>query len=121
MINENLLLFIIFLILFVLFYITNILLKKNIEKYGVYCGRYNLNSTTAQSQCNQDSECKWNTYNSRDKTTSGWCGQNPISTGDVTPKDSLYNEVSSFLNTLLNPTTVVNNIKTPLSSFSINI
>jgi hypothetical protein len=117
MINENLLLFIIFLVLFVLFYISNILLKKNIEKYGDYCGQYNLASAgLAKSQCDQNKECKWNSYDTHNSSTpSGWCGQNPISTGDISPTSSTYDQVSALFHTLFNPTTVVNNITIPLS------
>jgi hypothetical protein len=117
MINENLLLLIIFLILFVLFYIANILFKKNIEKYGVYCGRYNLASAgTAKSQCEQDKECKWNVYNVRGSNTpSGWCGQNPTSTGDVSAGGTLYDQFSDLFHTYLNPTVIINNVRVPLS------
>jgi hypothetical protein len=77
MIKENLLL-VIFLIILLLFYFLNNFLKKNIENYGIYCGRYNIitNNNIAKTKCTSDLECIWNNYIARDGTSSGWCGQN---------------------------------------------
>jgi hypothetical protein len=78
MIYKNLFLIIIVLILvvLVLFYFLNIILKDNIENYGIYCGRYNTDKSTAQRYCLYDNECKWNDYKAQDGTSAGWCGQN---------------------------------------------
>lgn len=76
MIDGNLVLVIIFLIILVFFYFLNKFLNKNIEKYGTYCGRYNLDKNTAEKFCRADVECIWNT------SLSGWCTQNPSTTGD---------------------------------------
>ena len=105
MIDENLFLIIIFLIILVIFYFLNIILKKNIEKYGIYCGRYNLDKPTAEKFCKGDNECLWNNYKARDGTPAGWCGQNPSTLGngvlaptDVVPK----NEVVDFYKSVFN-------------------
>jgi len=82
MLNENLFLLIIFLIILVLFYFLNKILNKNIEKYGTYCGRYNIDKSTAQKYCTNDVECIWNNYTAQDGTSAGWCGQNPSTSGD---------------------------------------
>ena len=62
---------IIFLILLILFMCVNICFKKDIEKYGVYCGRYK-----EESKCSNDTECKWNLYTSVSGDVSGWCNVN---------------------------------------------
>lgn len=62
---------IIFLILLILFMCINMFFKRNIEKYGVYCGKYK-----EQSSCSNDSECTWNPYTSVSGDVSGWCGVN---------------------------------------------
>ena len=105
MIDENLYLVIIFFILLVLFYFLNKILKKNIEKYGTYCGRYNLDKGTAQKYCSNDIECKWNDYTAQDGTKAGWCGQNPSSSGDGkidAPETPKTNEVINFYESILN-------------------
>lgn len=66
-----------FVTIFALCFFINIYLKKNIEAYGIYCGRYNINKSTAQARCNADKQCAWNNYTSQDGTSNGWCGQNP--------------------------------------------
>jgi hypothetical protein len=73
-----LILFALFILIFLIFLFINIIIKKkNIEKYGIYCGRYNINQTTAETKCKADNECAWNNYTAQDKTQHGWCGQNP--------------------------------------------
>jgi len=72
-------LIIVFLIILLLFICINLCLNDNIEKYGIYCGRYNINTTTAQTNCMNDSECMWNIYTPVTGSASGWCGQNPNS------------------------------------------
>ena len=47
------------------------------EKFGVYCGSYNLDTTgSAQTLCKGNSECQWNSYTTKDGTITGWCGEN---------------------------------------------
>lgn len=75
----DLILFIIILIILILFYIINIILKKNIEKYGIYCGRYNLKPKTAEALCKKDNNCSWNTYNDTSSgTKNNWCSDKPL-------------------------------------------
>ena len=104
MIDENLVLVIIFLIILVFFYFLNKFLTKNIEKYGTYCGRYNIDKSTAQKYCSSDVECIWNDYKAQDGTSAGWCGQNPSITGDgkITKYKPLNsNEVFDFYKSIL--------------------
>jgi len=103
MIDENLFLVIILLIL-VFFYFLNNFLNKNIEKYGTYCGRYNIDKSTAQTYCSNDVECIWNNYKAKDGTSAGWCGQNPSITGDgkiTISKPAKSNEVLDFYKSIL--------------------
>jgi hypothetical protein len=65
------------LIIILIFYFFNKILDKDIENYGVYCGRYNLDKGTAQQYCLGDTECTWNNYTTQDGTLTGWCTQNP--------------------------------------------
>ena len=81
-INFNFLFFLIFLIFLIIItiYISiNILLRKEIESYGIYCGSYNINKSTAKQNCSKDFECIWNNYKTVDGSSSGWCGQNSVS------------------------------------------
>jgi hypothetical protein len=80
--NQDLYLIIIFLIILIIFYFFNIILNKNIEKYGIYCGRYNLDTdlSLAQTNCTNDPECLWNNYISVGGKSAGWCGQNVSTT-----------------------------------------
>jgi hypothetical protein len=82
MLNENLFLVIIFLIILVLFYFLNKILNKNIEKYGTYCGRYNIDKTTAEKYCRNDVECLWNNYKAQNGDSAGWCGQSASKLGN---------------------------------------
>ena len=45
-------------------------LKKNIEPYGIYCGKY-----MSSSDCSNDSNCQWNSSIGK-----GWCDIAPPST-----------------------------------------
>ena len=67
----------IFLTIIILFLLFNMYFKKNIENYGVYCGTYNLNPSTAQRNCSNDIECIWNNYTTANGKSAGWCGQHP--------------------------------------------
>ena len=78
--NSKFLSIILIFITIAIFTLLNILLKsKNIkENYGVYCGRYNLNASSAQKYCNADVECKWNmTIDPNTGLANNWCSQNP--------------------------------------------
>ena len=104
MIDENLVLLIIFLIILTFFYFLNKILNKNIEKYGTYCGRYNIDKSTAQKYCTNDVECKWNNYKTQDGTDAGWCGQNPstLGNGKIAPSTPVKsNEVVDFYKSIL--------------------
>jgi hypothetical protein len=114
MFNENLCLVVIFLTIFVLFYFLNIFFTPNIENYGTYCGRYNLDRQTALTKCKGDNECKWNKYSnkfknslgsiSNDSDTNGWCGQNKFDHKILTLNSVMddVNKVPKFLNTIFN-------------------
>jgi len=107
MIDENLVLLIIFLIILTFFYFLNKILNKNIEKYGTYCGRYNIDKSTAQKYCTNDIECIWNNYKAKDGTSAGWCGQNPSTTGDAkftAPEPAKKNEFINFYSSIFNGT-----------------
>lgn len=60
--------FIIILILIIVYYWH--LHNSVTESFGVYCGRYNMDKTNAQINCNADKECIW-----RDNL-GGWCDEN---------------------------------------------
>jgi hypothetical protein len=64
-----------FLIIYIIFYFLNIFLNKTMENYGIYCGRYNINKSTAQINCNADSECRWVPYTSKNGVQAGWCDE----------------------------------------------
>lgn len=64
-----------FIVIYILFYFLNIYFNKTKEHYGIYCGRYNINKSSAQTNCNADSECAWNPYTAKNGTVTGWCGQ----------------------------------------------
>jgi hypothetical protein len=75
--SEYIYLVIILIILITLFFCINFYLKKNIEGYGIYCGRYNIDKSSDIRRCKADNQCKWNEYKSRTGIPAGWCGQNP--------------------------------------------
>jgi hypothetical protein len=52
------------------------MIKKGYEYFGVYCGRYNLNSKTAKKNCSSDSECMWKNYTDSEGRETEWCTQN---------------------------------------------
>ena len=72
--DSLILFFTIFLVILFLFVIVNITIFKNVEKYGIYCGRYNMNKKTAKEYCKADYNCQWNSY--KDPATNirnSWC------------------------------------------------
>jgi len=75
--SEYIYLIIALVIIIILFFGINMLLKKNIERYGIYCGRYNIDKSSARRRCKGDIECTWNEYTSRTGIPAGWCGQSP--------------------------------------------
>lgn len=88
---NNLILFlIIFLIILFLFFIMNMILKRNVENYGIFCGRYNFEPTKkAMKKCKKDFNCTWKSYTD---TSSGlinsWCTNTPSSTLKLEPNIS---------------------------------
>ena len=85
--------FIIIIILF-LFILINFLLKKK-EKFGVYCGRYNLNKGDAEKNCKGDDECYWFTSTDLSKNKNGWCGQNPEGAAKPKKYNLFLNDIST--------------------------
>ena len=75
--SEYIYLIVVLIIIIILFFSVNFYLKKNIEGYGIYCGRYNIDKETALRRCKADIQCKWNEYYSKNGVPAGWCGQNP--------------------------------------------
>jgi len=100
--NLDLYLIIIFVIILIIFYFFNRILNKEIEKYGIYCGRYNLNKGTALQNCNNDSECLWNNYTSLAGIPAGWCGQNIPPPPPPTPPITYTSEEDDTLNSFFN-------------------
>jgi len=93
---------IIFIIILVLFIFINMLLKKSIESFGRYCGKYGLNSNTAKIACSEDSNCEWKPYtNSQTGEKSGWCDVAP---SQYKPAEdlSLYNIINSAQKLIVN-------------------
>jgi hypothetical protein len=77
MFNNYLIKISLFLIIFlILFLINKYAFQQKKENFGVYCGSYNLesSSSSAQSDCVGNSECQWNPYTSKSGTVGGWCG-----------------------------------------------
>jgi hypothetical protein len=94
---------IIFIITLVLFIFINILLKKSIENYGIYCGRYNLNLTTAEDACSKDTNCAWVPYtNSQTRKKYGWCDNAPSKYKPDQEDLSLYNIINDAQKLLVN-------------------
>jgi hypothetical protein len=83
--SQVLYLIIIFIIIIILFLIMQTNLKKNIERYGVYCGSYNLNQDMSKSysKCIKDANCTWITSSVKNNTGArpGWCTTNPNNDG----------------------------------------
>jgi len=81
--SEYIYIIIILIALITLFFGINTYLKKNIEQYGIYCGRYNIkeqgdtDNRKIRRRCMADDQCKWNDYKSANGVPAGWCGQNP--------------------------------------------
>jgi hypothetical protein len=89
--DKNILYFVFsILIIIVIFYILNMYIKKPVEKFGIYCGSYNLHSNnTAQKHCSNDQECAW--ISIKDPNTglmNSWCSQNPNGVGNETQTSS---------------------------------
>ena len=83
--NSLSLFFAIFLVILFLFIIVNMTIFKNVERYGVYCGRYNLDPKTAQKNCNSDSNCKWNSFvDGSTGITNSWCSNTPPTASPIT-------------------------------------
>ena len=82
--DKNILYFIfILLIISLIFYMLNIFMKKSIEKFGIYCGSYNLDKRTAEKYCINDKECVWNSVKDPNtKLMNSWCTQNPNGVGN---------------------------------------
>lgn len=72
---------VIILVILILFVFINMILKKNIENYGAYCGRYNINpdKNKGKKHCMLDKTCKWTTYVDKStKIKNEWCtGHDP--------------------------------------------
>ena len=64
-----------FIVIYILFYFMNKFFNKSKEHFGIYCGRYNMDHSTAQTKCNADSECAWIPYKTRDGKIDGWCDE----------------------------------------------
>ena len=66
------------LIIILIFLFVNFYMKKQIDNFGIYCGRYNLDSNTAQSSCSADSNCQWKSYtDSSTGLVNNWCTDAP--------------------------------------------
>lgn len=79
--NSLSLFFAIFLVILFLFIVVNMTIFKNIERYGVYCGRYNLDPKTAKKNCKSDFNCKWNSFvDGSTGITNSWCSDTPSTT-----------------------------------------
>ena len=69
------------LVILILFVFINIILKDNIEDYGEYCGRYNMDpdKNRGKRYCTQNETCKWVSYIDKStKLKNEWCtGHDP--------------------------------------------
>lgn len=73
--------FAIFLVILFLFIVVNITISKNMEKFGVYCGRYNLNPASAQKKCKSDFNCQWNSFvDGSTGIKNSWCSDTQSNT-----------------------------------------
>jgi hypothetical protein len=78
-------------VIILLFLFVNMYLKKQIDNFGVYCGRYNLNPTTAKASCSIDSNCDWKTITDPSNgIETSWCTDAPASSENDTPIYSEY-------------------------------
>ena len=103
----------IIIIILILFISINFLLKKKKEKFGVYCGRYNLNKGDAEKNCKGDDECKWFTNINSSSSTDGWCGQNPE--GAAKPNKNIFSDnISTEEN---NSDDILSNLENQFDSF----
>ena len=66
-------------IIIIILHYLNIYLKPNIEKYGTYCGKYNMNLDENKNKlgCKKDPSCSWNEYTNSNGKKRGWCGLRP--------------------------------------------
>jgi hypothetical protein len=96
--NTFLTVLIIFFIIVLIFTFTNYFFNNYIEKYGVYCGRYNLNSMTAKNSCSKDNNCLWRPYKNHDGREYGWCDNAPskYKYKDNGLFETIYNDVKNF-------------------------
>ena len=86
--NKNIIIhsFILFIIILLFYILNNYILKNNktLENFGIYCGYYNTDQTTAEKYCTSDRECIWNIF--KDPNTgklNKWCSQNPTGITDT--------------------------------------
>jgi hypothetical protein len=78
-------------VIILLFLFVNMYLKKQIDNFGIYCGRYNLNPSNAKVLCSADSNCQWNTTTDPSNGISNsWCTDAPASSENDTPIYSEY-------------------------------
>jgi hypothetical protein len=85
-------------IVLIIFILLNIYLKKNIENYGVPCGRYNINKATAEKNCRADTECQWNTFNQVTGDVTKWCSPNSYNAYNIEKSNntSIWNYLKNF-------------------------
>ena len=72
---------VIILVIVILFVFINVILKNNIENYGEYCGRYNMDpdKNRGKRYCMKNETCKWTTHIDKStKIKNEWCtGHDP--------------------------------------------
>lgn len=117
--SQVLYLIIIFFIIIILFLIMQTNLKKNIERYGVYCGSYNLHQDMSKSysKCIKDANCTWKTKqtNNRSGVNPGWCTTNPNNDGS-----DLYNMIKDELEEL-EGVAIHSPLKCGIDNFCVNV
>jgi hypothetical protein len=96
---ENILFSIIIptIVIFIMFFFLNYILKKKIENYGIYCGMYNVTTVSnPKSSCNNDTECSWN-------NDLGYCtNNNSLAATTPTLLSSLELDLTSLEETVTN-------------------
>ena len=83
---KSILIVVLIISIIIIFFFLNHILKKNIEKYGIYCGLYNT-SSTPEASCNNDTECLWN-------SNLGYCANQPST---YVPPPSIFDSLESDL------------------------
>ena len=74
-----------------LFLFVNMYLKKQIDNFGIYCGRYNLKGNSGKVSCLADSNCQWVTnIDPSNNIETSWCTDAPPSSENDTPILSEY-------------------------------